>query len=366
MKKILLLLLIAAGLVWFFYWYVRGINLLLDEPQNYPPPYSWATRLPAKNGSATTATPAWQTAKRMPTPRTGAAGVALNGSVYVIGGINELARTVATVEVFDVEDDSWRTVAPLPQPLHHAAAAAVGGKIYVMGGLQGLGGLPVKSFYAYDPTRDEWRQLNDLPAAFGSAAAAVLDGKIHLFGGETPSETLDQHLIFDPQRNTWESAEPLPAGRDRLAAVVQGGKIWVLGGRGGSTLYNESNVYVYNPAKRNWDDAPDLPVRRSSFAALSDGKVYVFGGEAPTNVISSVEAFNTDTTRWEILQPMPHPRFGAAYAEVGGRLFIIGGSARIGFSVSDLNEVFTLPPTGDGEATAPAGQTAPAAAPASK
>ena len=49
MKKLILLILIAASTVWFYYWYVRGVNLLLAEDDPTLPPYSFATRLPPKD-----------------------------------------------------------------------------------------------------------------------------------------------------------------------------------------------------------------------------------------------------------------------------------------------------------------------------
>ena len=76
----------------------------------------------------------------------------------------------------------------------------------------------------------------------------------------------------------------------------------------------------------------------------TEGRLYLIGGEGPTSVIDTVMAYDIAANRWSRLQPMPHPRFGAAYAQVDNRLFVIGGSANPIFSVSDLNEVYLIPP----------------------
>lgn len=340
-RRLIVLVLIAIGLVWFYYWYVRGINLLLDEPVADPPPYSWATRLEAR------ASLSWFTAAPMPTPRTAAAAAALDGVVYVIGGQDGFLRDLDVVEAFDVAENSWRTVAPLPQPLRYAAAAALDGKVYVMGGLSGVSGEPLSSVYVFDAARGEWRRLSDLPVALSGAAAVVMDGRVHLVGGESRLSTLDHHLILDSASGTWSSSEPLPAGRGRLGVAVLGGRLWVLGGRGGSTLYSSAEVYVFDPVAEAWDDAVSLPTTRHSFVVGTNSKIYVFGGEAATVVLSRVDAFDTATGQWERLVPMTHPRYAAAFAQVGNQVFVIGGSARPGLSVSDLNEAFILP-SGEG------------------
>lgn len=109
--------------------------------------------------------PAWRTLAPLPTPRSEVATVALDGKVYVIGGMGP-ADAGVKAEVYDPATDTWRAVAPLPQPLHHPAAAAVGGKIYVIGGFRD-GFLPVSDVYEYDPASDSWRRRASLPTPGG-------------------------------------------------------------------------------------------------------------------------------------------------------------------------------------------------------
>jgi hypothetical protein len=86
-----------------------------------------------------------------------------------------------------------------------------------------------------------------------------------------------------------------------------------------------------------------MNVARSAHAVGATDRLFVVGGESTTAVIGSVEAYDPVNNSWERLQPMPHPRYGTAYAQVGSRLFVIGGSARPTFSVSEINEVYNLP-----------------------
>jgi N-acetylneuraminic acid mutarotase len=343
LKRFILLVLIGAGLVWTYYWYVRGINLLLEEQLNELPPINWAVRVPADDQTATE--PTWSSGAPMPTPRTGASAALVGREIFVVGGFDALTRTVATVEAYDYEKDEWRSVAPMPVAVHHTTAIGFEGKLYVFGGLKGLGYEASKEAFIYDPVKATWRQLGDLPHGFGSAAAAVVNGRINLFGGESPSQIYEQHLVYDAKADTWQDLDNLSmGGRDRWAAVVAHGKVWLLGGRGGSLLYNTSNVWTWDYGSGLWDESENMLSKRSSFAAGVGDRLYVMGGAMPTTVNTTVEAFDFTTNRWELLAPMPRPRFDTAFVQVENRIFMIGGSARVGFSVSDLVDVLEVPP----------------------
>ena len=74
-------------------------------------------------------------------PRQEHAVAAVNGQVYLIGGIEPDGAggivTTPRMEVYDTRRDTWSEAAPLPVPMNHPNVAAVGGKIYVLGALSG-------------------------------------------------------------------------------------------------------------------------------------------------------------------------------------------------------------------------------------
>jgi hypothetical protein len=63
-------------------------------------------------------------------------GVVLEGKIYAVGGYDDGAAMLDTVEVYGgPQVDSWQQVASMPRRLcGHAAAAMGGNKIYVTGG----------------------------------------------------------------------------------------------------------------------------------------------------------------------------------------------------------------------------------------
>ncbi len=365
MKKFFLIVLIGAATVYAYYWYVRGINLLIRQDEQQLPPYAIAQRLPVKEdktkpGKVPPPAPepvfAWASGVPMTTPRVNAAYASVGTRLYVMGGIDGFARTVATVEAFDADGDRWVTLEPMPKALHHAAAVAVGGKIYVFGGLVGLAMTPVDSLFIYDPDKDRWSKGADLPDAVGSAAAVAIDGKIHLLGGKSLGADVDTHYVYDPEKNTWDSAPEMIAGRELHGAAAIGGKIYVFGGRQGSALYNLDSVEVYDMDRKTWDNAATMPNKRSDMVVLErDGKVYLFGGEAPTVTFDQVDVYDPKADRWSVLpQPMPTARHGLAGAVIDGTFFLAGGGKRPGISVTDANEVLQPAPPAAPAAGTPA------------
>ena len=68
--------------------------------------------------------------------RRGAAAVALNGQIWVLGGWDGQAYLKA-VEVYDTSTGRWSQVKSMLEPRCYAAAAVMDGKIYVAGGYYG-------------------------------------------------------------------------------------------------------------------------------------------------------------------------------------------------------------------------------------
>ena len=79
----------------------------------------------------------WIGAAPMPTARSELAAAALDGRIYVAGGIAQWG-TSATFEAYDPATDRWEALPPLPEPVHHLAAAATDDRVYVTGGYADL------------------------------------------------------------------------------------------------------------------------------------------------------------------------------------------------------------------------------------
>ena len=98
------------------------------------------------------ATDTWETLHRLPDPLRAAAGAAVDGTFYVIGGTTEDGNTAA-VNAYDPESNTWTPRAPLPEPRFNHAALELGGKIYVLGATSRARSAGTSSSTTPPPTR---------------------------------------------------------------------------------------------------------------------------------------------------------------------------------------------------------------------
>lgn len=131
----------------------------------------------------------WEEARPAPTPRSSAAGTAIDGLLYVVGGRRRDGgfQNLGALERYDPSEDRWETLRPLPEPSGGLAAASVGNMLCCFGGerlSRGDAGVIGRS-WAYDPTADEWHELAPMRTPRHGLAAAAVGGRIHAIGGNT-------------------------------------------------------------------------------------------------------------------------------------------------------------------------------------
>lgn len=279
-------------------------------------------------------------------PRQEVAVAALNGKIYVIGGILSNGNTANTVEEYDPVTDTWQFVAPLPAPLHHTTATTVNGKIYVIGGLFGALFKPTRFTFAYDPQKDKWSFKRPMPRKRGAMAVGVIDGKIYVAGG-LPSSREDNFSVYDPNRDRWKILPPMPTPRNHLAVGAIEDKFYAVGGRTTGGDFTLDVVEIFDTISNSWTTGENLPTGRSGMAGVVVNDVlYIFGGEGnemhPEGVFEENEAFFMEEGIWESCQSMPTPRHGIGADVINDIIYIPGGGPKIGFGVTDVNEAFMV------------------------
>ena len=276
----------------------------------------------------------------LPTARQEVGVAAVEGRVYVIGGLDTRATGQSLVEIFDTRSGEWETGPSLPISLHHPNVAAVGNKIYVAGGYGTLA--PIAATFELDVDTMTWTRKADMPTARGAGTAVGYNGRLYVFGGDR-SVTVAETAVFDPATNSWSTLAPMPTPRNHLGAAVVRGKIYVIGGRPDQLNVNEA----YDPVTNTWSVKAPMPTARSGLAVASlDNFIFAFGGEgnraSPVGTFSQTEVYNVDLDLWTILQPMPVPRHGIGAAVVGNRILIPGGATIEGVGATAQSEVFAV------------------------
>jgi N-acetylneuraminic acid mutarotase len=129
----------------------------------------------------------WTRAAPMPTARSELAAAALDGRIYVAGGIAQWGTTAA-FEAYDPATDRWEELPPLPEAVHHLAAAATNDRIYVTGGYTNLLFSEITDrAWAYDPRERIWDRIADLLAPRAAHGMAAIEGKLYVVGGVGPT-----------------------------------------------------------------------------------------------------------------------------------------------------------------------------------
>jgi hypothetical protein len=286
--------------------------------------------------------------KPWPTPRMATAGAVVDGRIYVIGGVSNQGRVVATVEEYDPAKDAWTTRASMPTARGGLAAVAVGAKIYALGGRSDR---VLSVVEVYDVKNDRWAPVSPLPQARWNLMAADAAGKVLALGGITGTGAARQSVssvdVFDPAKNAWSAGKQLPVALQSAAVANHDGRIFVAGGRAGAgdTGHATDGVYVYRAETGTWTSGPSLIEARTGAAATVVGSTLVFvGGAAAGRPSPSVDLLDLATQKWNRAGfALSAPRTGHIAATVGGKVYVIGGAIEESLSgITGLVEEITV------------------------
>ena len=149
----------------------------------------------------------------------------------------------------------------------------------------------------------------------------------------------DYLTVRTGENPSWSSGPSMPGGMYRPAVVQVGTDIYVLGGSNGSYL---NTVWKLESETNTWTLETTMPTPREGlFAAEVGGKIYAIGGEVSTNVPTAVvEAYDLGSQTWDNPPPTPLPSARAYLTGgvVNGRIYAIGGTA--GAAVQNLNQEY--------------------------
>lgn len=93
------------------------------------------------------ATNTWTARAPMPNARVSAAGIVLDGLLYVVGGVDIIGNALSTVEVYNPATNSWRTLSGLPKTAGELAGGAIKGVLYTAGGYSSYADVATTSAY---------------------------------------------------------------------------------------------------------------------------------------------------------------------------------------------------------------------------
>ncbi len=292
------------------------------------------------------------------------ASAVVDGTVYIVGGIERTGgkdRTVGTLEAYDPGARRWTACAPMSTPRAFAAAAALGGKVFVLGGLDSSG-KPLDTSECFDPRTGAWTPCP--PMGFASsrlAAANHMDHGISTAGGIDASSTDSVRArFFIPGENVWRDWPVLRTARHGLALVdaMDGTeRIFAVGGYGADGPLPTVEVFGVGPSGKSgldrkplqvydWRPGPSMAVPRGFFGLATVGRrAYAVGGRCREIPPTEVLDLDDVAAGWKKAAPLPKDLCRFSMVAWNGRLLVFGGETDFGASVN--TEVLEYDPAAD-------------------
>ena len=213
----------------------------------------------------------------------------LGDKIYAIGGWNlDLGGVQDYNHMYDPASNTWITLTSMITPVSGAGGVVLSDTIYIIGGYDGI--TATKDVQIYDPANDQWSIGTPLSTARSGFGAVVLTGLIYAIGG---TDNINDVEIYNPATHEWNNGTPLPETRYSMAVAERQGKIYAIGG---TEIWKsgiaQATTFIYDPALSTWSIGSPMPTARSACDAtfISD-TIYVLGGEGGPGAGTANEAY---------------------------------------------------------------------------
>lgn len=129
-------------------------------------------------------------------------------------------------------------------------------------------------------------------------------------------------------QGSWAPLPPMPNAAGYMGAVAYNGRIYLFGGAAPTHLTATNKAYVFDPADSSFTALPNLPRPICSPGVVEvNGKIYVIGGgDAVVGTFYNTNyIFDPVTLTWDTAPPMPMPRGLFAIGALGSKIYVMGG-----------------------------------------
>ncbi len=272
--------------------------------------------------TATTAEDGWQELSSLPMRRAGMGVVAVNGKIYVIGGMTQDGAS-DRVDIYTIETEDWQTTAPRPQALGNVGAVVLGQKILVPGGCDANRN-PSAAVHVYDIEHDTWEEVAPLPDPLCAYALSASQDQAYLFGGWDGANYQAVAYTYSLESDTWEKISPPSVARAFGAAATLQDRVFYVGGYDGRKEWDLCEIYRID--KNRWETCePMLQPRGGLGLTVIGGRLQAVGGGWNTYMAFN-ERYNPEDNRWTVFKtPIVGKWLHTGVTSWDGTLYIIGG-----------------------------------------
>ncbi|MGH3509509.1 MAG: Kelch repeat-containing protein [Nocardioidaceae bacterium] len=211
----------------------------------------------------------------------------------------------------------WR----LPEPVGREAAVATSRGVVVAGGLV-AGDQSTAASYRLDLGNGHTVALPDLPVPVHDVGGALTHGMAEVIGGGNATE---QSVVqAATAHGGWRVSGRLPTARSDLVAVVVGDRVFAVGWYDGGTPALADILVSTNGGAFDVFGRLRVPVRYAA-AAMSNGAIWVFGGERNGAEVDPIQRVDLGTGRVRVVGHLPHVLGHASALAIGRRILLVGG-----------------------------------------
>lgn len=258
----------------------------------------------------------WSFGPHMVHRRSYPASAVIDGMIYVAAGmVGETGKPLDFLERFDPARNEWESLTRVPRAFSAAAGVALDGRFWVIGG-DNSPEVDGRQVYSYDVAAGTWREEPRLPATRMNLAAVAFEGKLYAFGGLDPVHPTRTVFVYDPDARRWSRAARMPVELHAHSASVYRGEIWIFGGRD-RTIARQRGVWIYNPERDEWRRGPSLLAPMDTLSTAVNGD--------RIDALVDDHHFIYDGKRWREGPILRRPRHALAAYMIEGTLWTIGG-----------------------------------------
>lgn len=177
-----------------------------------------------------------------------------------------------------------------------------------------------------------WTRDTDIPLARGGYFAEWFNGGLWLAGGSYWKDGkklwTNEASFYDPKTKTWSISTPIPKAIGYGITAKVGKDLYILGGADGD---GNSNLDVFRLRDGNWAKIGESPQGFVFSAYATVGlKIYIFGGSPSaadiTQSTNKTLIYDTKTNKWEKSNPIPGATRQIFSANVIGKnIYVFGG-----------------------------------------
>ncbi|MBN1447727.1 MAG: Omp28-related outer membrane protein [Bacteroidetes bacterium] len=300
----------------------------------------------------------WASSISMPSKKCYHGAAALNGSMYIFGGLGGTLRFDTQCYKYNLAGTTWSAIASLPVQRALPVVEAVGDKIYLIGGYSATNPFTVqRAVLEYDPATDSYTEKADMPMPVYGAGSFVHNGRIWVLGGGTTSFTTSTNAvqIYDPALDQWTFSLSLtPYASWATGVVLAGNTVMYVGGVRYTNNQGLFGAWAYTGSisgdEITWTEIESYPTGSvMRHAAGTDGqKAYFSGGYNQQSMNNGPPSgitycYDPAAATWIRKDMKPTPVYFGSQMIFDGtdKLYVFGGQ-HIAGGVTDIVEVFDV------------------------